>query len=1090
MNKNKILYTKNIRIFEDTMTQVKEAIAAYQNASVERREAMGITEADYIRLNRVIQLAYKYLPKQSSNPDKSAELSKGQKLFLELTKRFRGFNRKKQKEAVPVTPTNPVYNAYQMSEDLISTLRTLRQLDRLLSSVNAYDIKSTEEMLDATPHGNITNKEKGAPGILDDYRQGSWGVERICLDGMQNHLPSDSLGTGCWLHFLVDNKWVDATVASQTPEKITKVRFSDDGVGYFPFNLKHLHSTKSNELGSVGQFGEGMKLASMACVNLGLGLELQSRNWSAMAVGVEVESINTRNNNAVEKHKKLEYEITEYDGEPIKGSRTIFHTPTKEFIRYALQLPEKVLPLNHSFKYLYSSEHGDIVSTKKDGEIFVKGVFVKKINTFFSYNFDEAPLTPDRNEIIGHFPIEDKILEILIGINDIKIIKSLIAKVVEYQKLNPKKNLSYGYDYPIEIKLGAKLYYMFDRGRAVPSLWKEAFEQVFEQDNLVDSKGAKKKAILKTNFEVPTELSDRLNEYTIVTLPEYWQKAFEKVGIKTDRESLPDFLKIDLETSLTTSYGSGVWGFGQMLVDAAQNHFPSDSGGRYFFLRFQDDQGNWHDYSEIDAFDPKNIKKIKISDNGIGYDFERLALLNSGKDHSVTSGRWGEGLKMLTAVALRTGVKLEFRSRDWKAIPYVKKKTLDAGLDSENVVEQVAFEVTQLLKEDSSLLGDKDRILDEYGNEITEKSSTTFLDPSPALIEEFKKLKDKIILLQKKSPIASVGKTHVLDFYSGNIFVKNILIPNKHGVKYGYHFEDFDIEGRDRNLISADALNRRIGDFLGQVNSTAFITMFLRDAEEAAKGNGKFIEFNTEFNIPSGTKTADTWIDTFESVFGLNTGIRLVSDQDMNAVHMAQHVYMNMVTLPDNVGKALINLTGTRGQKITSYKEKLDKMTASIKGVPESDLSDYEKLILDYLKKISLEMLGKSLKISVFDYPESHTDMKALGLGGNGKVLIWREMLNSSFEDLTELLHVFHHEADHAITNAQDADIKFRDYLTTLLAEVTIKNFPLNKVLLDKLGKEKFDIIMGQLGNNWQPANWTPNYDIPEQISDEVKKGR
>ena len=35
---------------------------------------------------------------------------------------------------------------------------------------------------------------------------------------------------------------------------------------------------------------------------------------------------------------------------------------------------------------------------KMDGKAFCKGIFVKDIPSFFSYNFQDAKLNPDRNE--------------------------------------------------------------------------------------------------------------------------------------------------------------------------------------------------------------------------------------------------------------------------------------------------------------------------------------------------------------------------------------------------------------------------------------------------------------------------------------------------------------------------------------------------------------------------------------------------------------------------------------------------------------------------------------------------------------------
>ena len=281
-----------------------------------------------------------------------------------------------------------------------------------------------ERHLDEAPRGKVIDTNRDGPGILDDYRQGSWGIERICLDGFQNHLPADSKGTKCYLHFLVGNKWVDCETARQHRDKIQKVRFADNGVGFTADNLFYLHSTKTSEDISAGQFGEGMKLASIAAVNLGLSLEFQSRNWRAIVGSEEKRIVNTRNSDQEEIRRRLVYDVTEYSGEPIAGSRTIFHTPTPEFIDYALGLPEKVLELSPR-DIEFRSQYGDIVSTEKPGEAFVKGIYLTDIKSFFSYNFNDANVNPDRNGF-HDYNQKSQICNIIASLDDIEIIKKFL----------------------------------------------------------------------------------------------------------------------------------------------------------------------------------------------------------------------------------------------------------------------------------------------------------------------------------------------------------------------------------------------------------------------------------------------------------------------------------------------------------------------------------------------------------------------------------------------------------------------------------------------------------------------------------------
>lgn len=194
-------------------------------------------------------------------------------------------------------------------------LEELRRCDNVLKEKN--EIHELEGFLDEVATGNIIRTEHYDTSILDNYR--NWGIERICLDGFQNHLPADSKGTRCFLQFLVDDRWVDYEEAVLQKDKIAKVRFADDGVGFSNKNLKFLSSQKSSEDLSAGQFGEGLKLIAMASVNLGLGIEIQSQNWMARAFGQPETITNYRSGRAVEeKHNQLAWDVSVFDGNPIK----------------------------------------------------------------------------------------------------------------------------------------------------------------------------------------------------------------------------------------------------------------------------------------------------------------------------------------------------------------------------------------------------------------------------------------------------------------------------------------------------------------------------------------------------------------------------------------------------------------------------------------------------------------------------------------------------------------------------------------------------------------------------------------------------
>ena len=204
-----------------------------------------------------------------------------------------------------------LYNEYRVD------VEQLKQSKKNFEQKDDTKILDSEKFLEKQITGNVVHTETYDTSILDNYR--NWGIERIWLDGFQNHLPEDSKGTKCFLQFLIDDRWVGYEEALPQKEKISKVRFADDGVGFSSKNLKFLSSQKTSEDLSAGQFGEGLKLISMASVNLGLGIEIQSQNWKAKAYGKPETIMNYRNGEAFEEQRnQLAWDVSTFDGDPIK----------------------------------------------------------------------------------------------------------------------------------------------------------------------------------------------------------------------------------------------------------------------------------------------------------------------------------------------------------------------------------------------------------------------------------------------------------------------------------------------------------------------------------------------------------------------------------------------------------------------------------------------------------------------------------------------------------------------------------------------------------------------------------------------------
>lgn len=751
-------------------------------------------------------------------------------------------------------------------------------------------------------------------------------------------------------------------------------------------------------------------------------------------------------------------------GNQLDGSRTIFRTPTPEFIDYALQLPEKILELNprEPVDILGPIE---IVDTQRGGEAFVKGIFLKEIPSFYSYNFNDANVNPDRDDF-NKYDAKFELGKALSDLRDIDIMKDLLTKIITYYNQNKekvdRKEWSYGTsDIPFEMWAAYQIENRFDeryneKAEEFQALWKKAFEEVCENLGITSKDGKTKKIALMTDYKIPENLKSILDDYTLVSLPGDWTRMLSRAGVQTDKDIVPEYIEECLPTSLSLDYGSQIWSEQRIVLDACQNHLPTDSKGSNIFLRFQTFDGKWHDYREFDKYEDWEILKIKISDDGIGYDSKNLSLFASVKD-SESSGKWGEGLKMLAAAAVREGIQLELRSRDWIATPEIQTETLNTGKANEKDVKRLVFRVKTKVNSDSKILNDGDWAREsDYGflkeNEV---SSTTFVEPTPELIREFRNIRESVLAFNPRTPIATTNEGDILDTTGGKLFVRGILIPGNHRLKYSYHLKDFDIETRDRDVIKNDSMKAKIRSILENIEDEKFISEFLSNAVAYAQEYNRedFLEFNTRFSILSNTPAADRWIRIFKHKFGDRMSIRGMTDMDFNALHQARHMGLDMITLPDSIADALINLKGTDGQTIISYDEALKNAIENVIPVPEEELTEHERDMVEHLIKYNklLELTGQGSKpikkIKIFDYPEGYKGEQAAGFASLGDVInISRRSLNSG---LIEAGHVFFHETGHAITGAQDADKAFRDYLSRLLSCIAAQALPLQQSVED-----------------------------------------
>jgi hypothetical protein len=537
-------------------------------------------------------------------------------------------------------------------------------------------------------------------------------------------------------------------------------------------------------------------------------------------------------------------------------------------------------------------------------------------------------------------------------------------------------------------------------------------------------------------------------------MPVSWKTFLIRAGVKDKREVIPEYLEEEVPTSLTKDVGKDRWDYSRTVIDLVQNHLPEDSKG-IVFVRFQTSDGTWHDYSEFPKFKNYQITTIKACDTGVGYDYKNLGVIANIKDNN-SAGRFGEGLEMIALAILRfqgeekNNQTIEYRSRDWVGTPRLKEETINKGQEREKTILKLVFDVKKDIHPDSKLLNDEYKaITDERGNYVEAKkikSKTIIHNPSEKMIQEFRTLGEKILYFSDKRPLHLPGGMYeILDYNSGRVYVKGLLIEKRKDLLFSYNLKDYEIKNRDRNAVDVDDLEKMIRTIYSNTQDYNLILKFLSEAKRSVdEGKShKYREFNTRLFITNKSPQASTWIAAFKEKFGEDAGIISSNNIDYSEIYRAKHLGVKLIPIPPALYKSLEGISGMFGEKLPTYKSLLDQAIEASVPVPEEDLTAEEKEIMAKLYKLNLilKSVGEKpvKKIEVYDYPKGYTGKRAAGFQINAEedtIHIARSTINIS---LIRAADVFFHECTHMRTGAEDPDAAFRDCLSKWLGMLALQ---------------------------------------------------
>jgi hypothetical protein len=200
------------------------------------------------------------------------------------------------------------------------------------------------------------------------YENESWGEWHIIREFISNALDAV-------------NGQVQALSIS---EEAGFIHIQDNGCGYNLTYAKRIGaSSKKNEEQSIGQFGEGTKMAILTCLRKGINLRLASQNWLIIPKSITVDDLEVLVFDVYESAESISGSLVSIVATP--EIKEIIDNKGQYFLQFSTQSP------------LFGSMTQGIYQSTGQAKLFNKGVYIKDIDTLYSYGLALSNLNRDRN---------------------------------------------------------------------------------------------------------------------------------------------------------------------------------------------------------------------------------------------------------------------------------------------------------------------------------------------------------------------------------------------------------------------------------------------------------------------------------------------------------------------------------------------------------------------------------------------------------------------------------------------------------------------------------------------------------------------
>ena len=864
------------------------------------------------------------------------------------------------------------------------------------------------------------------PGLPFGYESQHWGIERIVLDSLSNHLPTDSDGTRISIDFHADGKWYSYHEGKELdPQSVAAVRFVDDGRGYDDLCLGILLSTKKEDEKAIGEKGEGLKMAVKASLEVGIDVELEStwnhnghgrKSWRAVAYGEKRELNNTT-------ATELVFAVDDLPTKNSTGSQTTFRNISTKFVEYVQNsLKDKVLSLRQK-ENLFNGQSGSILD--ESGSLFVKGIYISdgyQDRLGFGYNLASASPNRDRNNV-NPDEIKHGLRQIMNELSDVELIKHLVElgenqSLLEYSVLRTDYKKVIDEDTLQEVIIPDSYEPVSRR-----NLWKQAFHELYGEKAVLSST---QDDLARLNglpvIKLDSTLSDFL-QYIGIPRSDSVEFSHADLLLKDESYSSEELKLIPHTTGLTIDSGRRNWGALRIVLDTVSNHMADDSGGTQtqieYYIRNEEHFNSFTWTPDVPGRNEK-VYAIRVIDDGDGYDVNILPLFFTTKEQEGTqTGGFGEGTKMVSMAVLRdqadeSSMGIKYRSRDGAAVPFLEEVSIDT-----HSTQRVNFLVAKGL---SPLSG----------------STTTIYNPLGEVADLFRLLHRYVLAFNEEyTPIHQTERATLFDarsyslengWLNQNIFANGFYITGEYHnhILFNYDLKiSIDELSPDRNNIKSPQLLRdSIKELIQSCYDPGVISRVVRSAREK-KEEGLYEFIHVTFD---DEEHRDIWSRTFFDLYGN----KAVLATDIKAMITAQEQGYTPVHLHDKIKSTL------RDAGVLT-----DRDVISEGLVPElveyDDLTNVEKRNFALLPSVDAAIFACRDDEAAFPtvkvYSKLHTvrgEEKTNTLGyyhiESDTIYLRRDQLHNA----RDCIMTYTHERGHQVTGGDHADKEFLDFFEDL----------------------------------------------------------